>query len=82
MVLDFPFKDTVLKAGMTKEEQKDTDEPFLHETIAKAEIDQLLEPKILVNATKYDQENLDGTSVDNFKDLNYVESDFVFKNII
>lgn len=55
VVLDFPFKDTVLKAGMTKEDQKDTDEPFLHETIAKAEIDQLLEPKVFVNATKYDK---------------------------
>uniref|UniRef100_UPI0035CEA140 DNA methyltransferase n=1 Tax=Latilactobacillus curvatus TaxID=28038 RepID=UPI0035CEA140 len=72
VVLDFPFKDTVLKAGMTKEDQKDADEPFLHETIAKAEIDQLLEPKIFVNATKYDQENLDGTSVDNFDATNLI----------
>ncbi|UQS84353.1 DNA methyltransferase [Bombilactobacillus thymidiniphilus] len=72
VVLDFPFKDTVLKAGMTKEDQKDTDEPFLHETIAKAEIDQLLEPKVFVNATKYNQENLDGTSVDNFDDDNLI----------
>lgn len=55
VVLDFPFKDTVLKAGMTKDDQKDADEPFLHETIAKAEIDELLEPKIFVNAKKYDQ---------------------------
>lgn len=68
VVLDFPFKDTVLKAGMTKEDQKDADEPFLHETIAKAEIDQLLEPKVFVNATKYDEENLDGVSTDNFDD--------------
>lgn len=72
VVLDFPFKDTVLKAGMTKENQKDADEPFLHETIAKAEIDQLLEPKILVNATKYDQENLDGAPVDTFEDNNLI----------
>ncbi|MCT8395791.1 site-specific DNA-methyltransferase [Weissella soli] len=72
IVLDFPFKDTVLKAGMTKEDQKDADEPFLHETIAKAEIDQLLEPKILVNATKYDQENLDGAPVDTFEDNNLI----------
>ena len=72
VVLDFPFKDTVLKAGMTKEDQKDTDEPFLHETIAKAEIDQLLEPKIFVNATKYDQENLDGAPVDTFEDNNLI----------
>ena len=72
VVLDFPFKDTVLKAGMTKEDQKEADEPFLHETIAKAEIDQLLEPKIFVNATKYNQENLDGTSTDNFDDENLI----------
>ena len=75
VVLDFPFKDTVLKAGMTKEDlDKDasTDEPFLNETIAKPEIDELLEPKIFVNATKYDQENLDGTSVDNFDDDNLI----------
>lgn len=72
VVLDFPFKDTVLKAGMTKEDQEDADEPFLHETIAKAEIDQLLEPKLFVNATKYDQENLDGTSTDNFDDENLI----------
>lgn len=72
VVLDFPFKDTVLKAGMTKEDQKDADEPFLHETIAKAEIDQLLEPKIFVHATKYDQENLDGTPVDTFDSENLI----------
>ncbi|GAA6113298.1 site-specific DNA-methyltransferase [Apilactobacillus apinorum] len=58
VVLDFPFKDTVLKAGMTKEDlDKDAsvDEPFLNETIAKPEIDELLEPKIFVNARRYDQ---------------------------
>ena len=54
VVLDFPFKDTVLKAGMTKEEQGEADEPFLHETIAKAEIDELLEPKIFVNVKRFD----------------------------
>jgi Adenine specific DNA methylase Mod len=72
VVLDFPFKDTVLKAGMTKDDQKDTNEPFLNKTIAKAEIDQLLEPKIFVNATKYDQDNLDGTPVDTFDDDNLI----------
>ncbi|CCJ67487.1 DNA methyltransferase [Leuconostoc falkenbergense] len=72
VVLDFPFKDTVLKAGMTKEDQKDANEPFLHETIARSEIDQLLEPKIFVNVTKYDQESLDGASTDNFDDDNLI----------
>jgi adenine-specific DNA-methyltransferase len=58
VVLDFPFKDTVLKAGMTKEDldkDESADEPFLNEIIAKPEIDELLEPKIFVNAKKYDQ---------------------------
>lgn len=59
VVLDFPFKDTVLKGGMTKEDLDNKDvpanEPFLNETIAKPEIDELLEPKIFVNAKKYDQ---------------------------
>lgn len=58
VVLDFPYKDTVLKAGMTKEDVEhsgDADESFLNETLAKPEIDELLEPKILVNATKYDK---------------------------
>ena len=58
VVLDFPYKDCVLKAGMTKEDVEhsgDADEPFLNETLAKPEIDELLEPKIFVNTTKYDQ---------------------------
>lgn len=58
VVLDFPFKDTILKAGMTKEDldkDESADEPFLNETIAKPEIDELLEPKIFVNAKKYDK---------------------------
>ncbi|CAK1229961.1 site-specific DNA-methyltransferase [Fructobacillus evanidus] len=72
VVLDFPFKDTVLKAGMTKEDQKDTDEVFLNETIAKSEIDELLEPKIFKNTTKYDKEHLDGEAIDNFDDDNLI----------
>lgn len=59
VVLDFPYKDCILKAGMSKEDVErsgDADEPFLNETIAKPEIDELLEPKIFVNATKYDKD--------------------------
>lgn len=66
VVLDFPFKDTVLKAGMSKEDVEnstDADEPFLNEVIAKAEIDELFEPKILVNAKKYDENNINGCDV-------------------
>ncbi|MCT0013951.1 site-specific DNA-methyltransferase [Weissella confusa] len=55
VVLQFPFADTVLKSGMSKEKserEKDAlrpDEPFLNETIAKNEIDTLLSPKIFKN---------------------------------
>src|SRR5690625_3747851 len=59
VVLDFPYKDTVLKASMSKEDtDKDDlrpDEPFLNEVIAKEEIDTLLDKKIFVNVKKYDE---------------------------
>lgn len=59
VVLDFPYKDTILKASMSKEDtDKDDlrpDEPFLNEVIAKEEIDVLLDKKIFVNAKKYDK---------------------------
>lgn len=62
VVLDFPYKDTILKASMSKEDtDKDDlrpDEPFLNEVIAKEEIDVLLDKKILVNAKKYDQDGV------------------------
>lgn len=58
VVLDFPYKDCVLKAGMTKEDVEhswDANEPFLNETLAKPEIDELFESKIFINATRYDK---------------------------
>lgn len=64
VVLDFPFKDTLLKAGMNKEDLVQGDsanEPFLNETIAKPEIDELLEPKVLVNAQRYDKNGKQST---------------------
>ncbi|MDU6763938.1 MAG: site-specific DNA-methyltransferase, partial [Staphylococcus sp.] len=58
VVLDFPYKDTVLKASMSKEDTDKDDlrpeEPFLNEVLAKEEIDVLLDKKILVNAKKFD----------------------------
>lgn len=57
VVLDFPYKDTVLKAGMSKEDVEKEDllpnEPFYNEVIAAEEIDTLLDKKILVNAKRY-----------------------------
>ena len=73
VVLDFPFKDAVLKAGMTKEDldkNDDADEPFLNEVLAKAEIDELLEPKVLVNAKQYNAEGVtDATSINDTDNL-------------
>lgn len=49
VVLDFPYKDTVLKAGMSKEdvekEELSPNEPFFNEVIAAEEIDTLLDKK-------------------------------------
>lgn len=63
VVLDFPYKDTVLKASMSKEDtDKDDlqpDEPFLNVLLAKEEIDVLLDKKILVNAKRYSQEGIE-----------------------
>src|SRR5690625_2996435 len=71
VVLDFPYKDTILKASMSKEDTDKDDlrsaEPFLNEVIAKEEIDVLLDKKILVNAKKYDENGeheVDGFSED------------------
>src|SRR5699024_831148 len=75
VVLDLPYKDTVLKASMSKEDtDKDDlrpDEPFLNEVIAKEEIDVLLDKKILVNAKKYDENGVH--DIDSFdKDDNLI----------
>lgn len=48
VVLDFPFKDTVLEAGMSKEDVG-RDERFLHLEIDSKDIDTLEEPKVLTN---------------------------------
>lgn len=48
VVLSFPFKDTVLEAGMTKEDVG-RDERFLHQTLDNKDIDTLEEPKVLTD---------------------------------
>ncbi|EGQ0317401.1 site-specific DNA-methyltransferase [Staphylococcus pseudintermedius] len=56
VVLDFPFKDCILKGGMTKEDSVvKNDEKFYNQIIAKEEIDTLLSPKALRNIQKYDE---------------------------
>ena len=56
VVLDFPFKDGVLTASMTKEDNEDGyDDAFLNEVIEKDEIDRLFDKKIFVNSKRYDK---------------------------
>ncbi|AXI00974.1 site-specific DNA-methyltransferase [Sporosarcina sp. PTS2304] len=54
VVLDFPHKDCILEAGMTKEDIG-KNEVFYHNVLAKEEIDSLLSPKVLTNVRKYDE---------------------------
>ena len=60
VVLDFPYKDTILKAGMTKDDvsKEDAEESFLNEIVAREEIDVLLDKKILKNAKKYTKDGV------------------------
>jgi adenine-specific DNA-methyltransferase len=56
VVLDFPFKDGVLTASMTKEDREEGyDDAFLNEVIEKDEIDRLFDKKIFKNAVKFDE---------------------------
>lgn len=56
VVLDFPFKDGVLTASMTKEDKEaGYDDAFLNEVIEKDEIDRLFDKKIFVNSKRFDE---------------------------
>lgn len=69
VVLDFPFKDGVLTASMTKEDNEDGyDDAFLNEVIEKDEIDRLFDNKVFVNVKRFgDNQTADGitTELDN-----------------
>ncbi len=56
VVLTFPFKDCVLEGGQSKEDEN-RKEIFFNETLAKDEINRLLDKKVITNATKYYYEN-------------------------
>ncbi len=74
IALVWPFKDCVLEGGQSREEDK-REEIFFNETLAQDEITQLLEAKVLTNATRYTVEgekpldtfkrNENGTITDN-----------------
>ncbi len=52
VALVWPYKDTILEGGQTKEEEK-RQEIFFNEVLAPDEINRLLDPKVLTSFTRY-----------------------------
>lgn len=65
VVLNWPYKDCVLKAGMTSEDDDSRKEIFLNEILAADEIDCLYKPKVLTNFKRINSEGEE--SVDEIK---------------
>jgi len=77
VVLSFPFKDCLLEGGQTKDDQK-RKEIFFNETLAKDEINRLLDKKVIANATRYyyeDEELKESQDIKFTKDSNGVIKD-------
>ena len=72
VVLSFPFKDTVLEAGMSKEDVG-RDERFLHQTLDSKDIDTLEEPKVLTDFRYVDKDGEKALSADN--DIAFFDED-------
>ncbi|WP_343657619.1 site-specific DNA-methyltransferase [Chryseobacterium sp.] len=53
--LVWPFKDCVLEGGQSREEDK-KEEIFFNEVLAQDEITELLDPKVLTNAKRFDKD--------------------------
>ena len=64
VVLNFPFKDGVIKGGQTKDEQK-INEVFLNNILAKDEIDVLFTPKVISHFELISQQNSNQNSNQN-----------------
>lgn len=76
VALVWPFKDCVLEGGQSREEDK-REEIFFNETLAQDEITELLDPKVLTNARKFDK---DGEK--SFDQLNRNENGTITDNLI
>ncbi len=74
VALVWPFKDCILEGGQSREEDK-REEIFFNEVLAQDEITELLDPKVLTNAKRFDKDgehhfdqfnrNENGTITDN-----------------
>jgi adenine-specific DNA-methyltransferase len=76
VALVWPFKDCVLKGGITKEDQK-SKEIFFNEILAQDEIDKLLSPKVLTNWKRYSQKG-----EEDVKELKRDENGVIQENLI
>lgn len=74
--LVWPFKDCVLEGGQSREEDK-REEIFFNEVLAQDEITELLDPKVLTNAKRFDK---DGEHV--FDQFNRNENGTITDNLI
>ena len=72
VVLNFPFKDTVLEAGMSKEDVG-REERFLHLEIDSKDIDTLEEPKVLTDFRYFDKD--DERSLTASSDITFFDED-------
>ncbi|MCB0369638.1 MAG: site-specific DNA-methyltransferase [Bdellovibrionales bacterium] len=75
-VLNFPFKDSILEGGQTKEDEK-REEIFFNSILAKDEVDRLFDKKALVNWTRYDKEGKQPV-----KNFSLTENDLFDENLI
>lgn len=82
VVLNFPFKDTVLEAGMSKEDVG-REERFLHIEVDSKDIDTLEEPKVLTNfklVDKHGEKRLSATdSIEFFDDEGNLKQNLLIK---
>lgn len=76
VALVWPFKDCVLEGGQSREEDK-REEIFFNETLAQDEITELLDPKVLTNAKRFD-----AAGEHNFNCFNRNENGTITDNLI
>lgn len=76
VALVWPFKDCILEGGQSREEDK-REEIFFNETLAQDEITELLDPKVLTNAKRFDK---NGENI--FSQFNRNENGTITDNLI
>ena len=76
VALVWPFKDCILEGGQSREEDK-REEIFFNETLAQDEITELLDPKVITNAKRFDK---DGEK--DFSQFNRNENGTITDNLI